>query len=190
MDINQFKAAMKLPPGQGALEWQLFLEFIEAYFKNRGVANPVVVEIGTRRNRQKAFYEQFLGAHHIGIDVSSHFAKPDILGDSKDPRTLKALKKMLNGAPINLLFIDGDHSYEGAKSDYEMYGPLVDNIIALHDISSLDHGVWKFWKELTENFKSINSKHSMRIGWATGLILLDGKEGVYKTYSHKGRYYF
>jgi hypothetical protein len=34
------------------------------------------------------------------------------------------------------LFIDGDHSYQGARFDFETYGPMVKSggIIALHDI--------------------------------------------------------
>ena len=175
MDINWFGQEMKKQPGQGTWEWQMFLEFVEAYFKNRKI-NPIVVEIGTRRNRQKEFYEHILKARHIGIDISDHFSKPDILGNSRDPKTLKTLKEMLGGQSINLLFIDGDHSYEAVKSDYEMYGPLVIDIIAFHDISFPEFKVWKLWKELTEDFVMTHSKRSIRIGWATGLILLNKEE--------------
>jgi len=190
MDLNWFGKTMEKPPGQGAWEWQTYLEFIEAYFKNRGIEKPIVVEIGTRRNRQKVFYEQLLSATHIGIDASPHFSKPDILGDSRSPETLKTLQSRLKGVPINLLFIDGDHSYEAVKSDYEMYGPLVSNIIALHDVYSPEHGVRKFWKQLTEDCTAPSSKRSMRIGWAIGLVVVEGERDVYETHLHKGRYYF
>jgi predicted O-methyltransferase YrrM len=41
--------------------------------------------------------------------------------------------------PVDLIFIDGDHSYEGVKQDFEIYAPLVrsDGLIAFHDI--LEH---------------------------------------------------
>lgn len=188
MDLCRFNELMAKPPGQGAWEWQAYLEFIEVYFKDRGIKKPIVVEIGTRRNRQKAFYEQLLNATHIGIDTSAHFSKPDILGDSRDPKTLKTLKAMLNGMPLSLLFIDGDHSYEAVKSDYETYGPLVNHIIAFHDIFSPEYGVWKFWEELTENHTTNQIKRSVKIGWATGLIILEGEEGIYEKYCHRGRY--
>jgi len=40
--------------------------------------------------------------------------------------------------PIDFLFIDGDHSYEGVKKDWELWSPLVsvEGRIALHDSRS------------------------------------------------------
>ena len=53
-----------------------------------------------------------------------------IPGSSHDPEIVKQV------GPIDFLFIDGDHSYEGVKKDFCDYGPLVraGGIIALHDI--------------------------------------------------------
>jgi hypothetical protein len=56
-----------------------------------------------------------------------------ILGDSHDPATKAKLERILEGRPIDLLFIDGDHSYQGVKQDFEMYAPLA-NLVALHDV--------------------------------------------------------
>jgi predicted O-methyltransferase YrrM len=57
-------------------------------------------------------------------------------GDSHDPDTRVALVGMLKGEPIDILFIDGDHTFAGVKSDFEMFSDLVrpGGIIALHDI--------------------------------------------------------
>lgn len=40
--------------------------------------------------------------------------------------------------PVDFVFIDGDHSYEGLRADWEGWSPLVasDGIIALHDSQS------------------------------------------------------
>jgi 2-keto-3-deoxy-L-rhamnonate aldolase RhmA len=35
------------------------------------------------------------------------------------------VKEVLGGQPLDYLFIDGDHTYEGVRKDFEMYGPLV-----------------------------------------------------------------
>jgi cephalosporin hydroxylase len=81
----------------------------------------------------------------------------DILwGESKDTKSIDWVKEQLGDQKLDLLFIDGDHSYLGAKIDYANYSPFVKEggIIALHDIKESelhkanDCNVYKFWQEL------------------------------------------
>jgi len=55
-------------------------------------------------------------------------------GNSHSEDMSRKVKK--NVGEVDFLFIDGDHSYEGVKQDFEMYKELVRNggIIAFHDI--------------------------------------------------------
>jgi hypothetical protein len=134
-------------------EWQTFLEFAEGIFCSRNVFEPIVVEIGILDGAQRRFYEMLLGASYISIDINPK-APATIKGDSGSPQVLEELKRLLNGRPIDLLFIDGLHTYQGVKTDYELYSPLVSHITAIHDIltpkntpqDSVD--VIRFWEEL------------------------------------------
>ena len=76
--------------------------------------------------------------------------------DSHAPETFNRIKQLLSGKPLDLLFIDGDHRYEGVRADFEMYSPLVaeGGLIGFHDIvpgpPSEVGGVPKFWEELKQ----------------------------------------
>jgi len=57
-------------------------------------------------------------------------------GDSHDRSTLQRLTDQLGNRPVDVLFIDGDHTLDGAMADWHMYGPLVraGGLVLLHDI--------------------------------------------------------
>lgn len=79
--------------------------------------------------------------------------------NSHDPATLGKMTRALKGKVVDVLFIDGDHCYDGVKKDYELYGPLVRSggLIAFHDIvkskwhESRNNGVPKLWDELKKS---------------------------------------
>jgi hypothetical protein len=45
--------------------------------------------------------------------------------DSQRAETLARAKKLLSGKALDLLFINGDHRYEGVKTDFATYAALV-----------------------------------------------------------------
>jgi len=151
----------KLMSNKGGLaqnypEWQMYLNICHTYLEQHKIKKPIVVELGILYNTQKQFYEQLLGAEHIGVDFSTRRSIPDIQGATADISTLSALKKRLAGRPINILFIDAAHKYRHVKLDFEMYHPLCSDIVALHDIETGREtgkpkmAVWQFWDELKE----------------------------------------
>jgi len=146
--IAEFSVPRRSLLAQDISEWRAYLEFVKSYFENRGIIKPVVVEIGIMHNAQKSFYEELMNAEHIGIDINPNCA-PDILGDSHKPQTMQELHRVLYRRKIDLLFIDGNHSYESVKQDYDLYGPLTEHIIAFHDIcATVNSDVLRFWQEL------------------------------------------
>jgi hypothetical protein len=83
----------------------------------------------------------------IGIDIQDKHMTEDIknyinlhIGTSEDYK----------GEKFDLVFIDGDHSYEGIKTDYENLGQYA-KIVMFHDVNdSTCPGVVKFWNEIKE----------------------------------------
>ncbi len=76
--------------------------------------------------------------------------------DSHEPKTVQHVQRLLRGRQVDLLFIDGDHTYDGVRQDYVSYSPLVrpGGLIAFHDIvpgvTEDVGGVPRFWQELKE----------------------------------------
>jgi predicted O-methyltransferase YrrM len=137
----------------------------------------VILEIGTANGGTLFLFSRVAaqGATIISIDLPSgrfgggypawrallykSFALPGqkmclLRADSHERDTLEQVKAILDGREIDFLFIDGDHTYEGVKEDFEMYSSLVRQvgIIAFHDIVpgpwELVGGVPQFWNEV------------------------------------------
>ena len=133
-------------------------EEFRKFFKIAQTINPKrILEIGVCHGGTLLFWQE-IGEQVIGLDylkvrypersesaLGTTGDIPDarfdlsrvqfVNGDSHAPATLEYIKELM--PEIDLLFIDGDHSYEGVKQDWEMYSPLVraGGIVGFHDIA-------------------------------------------------------
>lgn len=66
-----------------------------------------------------------------------------------------------DGKPIRLLFIDGDHSYNSTKSDFEAWSKYIETggVLAFHDVGDSWPGVTRFTEELISN----NSNYKLKL---------------------------
>ena len=113
--------------------------------------------------RDKYFRSNFKNVHMIH-------------GNSRYVSTRLQIEKILGNKKLVLLYIDGDHTYEGVKADFEFYKDLVhkNGMIVFHDINDSVHHrdigveVGKFWKEVEGTKKEFNAgKHWAGIGVLT-----------------------
>jgi GT2 family glycosyltransferase len=82
----------------------------------------------------------------------------ELQGDSHDPDFVKFVHEQVG--EVDVLFIDGDHSKEGVKRDFEAFSPLVrkGGYIIFHDIVDSEHHkrwgcyVADFWQELKKKY--------------------------------------
>jgi predicted O-methyltransferase YrrM len=83
-----------------------------------------------------------------------------IISDSRSNNTVNYIKNL--GIKFDFIFIDGDHSYEGVKNDYEKYKQFLseEGFMAFHDIvesketEEYDIFVSKLWNELLPQYKN------------------------------------
>ena len=154
-------------------------EFLGLLARASAVRPSVILEIGsaaggtaflwTRAAADDALLvlvdDAFGGARRMAL---RHFARGRqqivcIKGDSHDAATLAHVSRALRGRAVDVLFIDGDHRYEGVSADLAAYGRLVrpGGLVALHDVvpdrrqrlgeetTSDAGGVPRLWREVS-----------------------------------------
>jgi predicted O-methyltransferase YrrM len=106
--------------------------------------------------------------------------------DSHQPETVNAIAECLPEGRLDVLYLDGDHSYAGIKKDFELFSPLVKpgGIIVFHDIvpdfktrygietTSYVGGVPQFWQELKAAQGKVEElvENSTQDGYGIGIL--------------------
>jgi predicted O-methyltransferase YrrM len=166
--------AIELGAVQKRNELTRLLDFLAAYDPPK-----VVVEIGTARGgtfflwcRIAAHNATLISIDKPGGDYGAGYTEEEteqfasyatngqstefLMLDSHHDSTRNKLSSLLRNQRIDLLFLDGDHTYDGVRTDYNMYEPFVEpgGLIVFHDI--VQHSplaeenveVYKFWSNL------------------------------------------
>lgn len=141
-----------------------FVWLLELIHKNKN-KYKTVLEIGSYKGGTAMGFLE-LGCDVVCIDISPH---TDLIVNLKaydyfihkldSKHTQRISYGMLDAIAWDVLFIDGGHGYEDAKSDFENYGHLVrpGGIVAFHDINPKDqhnvYGCSVYWNEIKSNYK-------------------------------------
>jgi len=135
-----------------------------------------VVEIGTMYGGTFYTWARHLDSVEtlVSVDVPGGTTPPRFLrraapekrlefvrGDSHATATREQVSEVLNGDDVDVLFVDGDHSLEGVREDWEMYRGLLadDGVVLFHDIVSIEEDEWTdvdlFWDQLKTNHEVV-----------------------------------
>jgi cephalosporin hydroxylase len=118
-------------------------------------------------SRRRPLYESF-AIHEQRVEF--------VIGDSHAPETVARVRAVLAGRPVDVLFIDGDHSFEGVSRDFELYRELVraGGVIAFHDIvpGPVDAvgGVPEFWQAIRTNDARELVEDPSQTGYGIGVL--------------------
>lgn len=182
--------------------WQVRTEFLQM-FEHVKAQNPsVILEIGTAKGATLLGWCRMASRKVVSVDLPGGIHgggypkakrrlyrqfvadRPDVAlhliqADSHLAATRERAEQALAGDKIDVLFIDGDHTYEGVKADFELWSPLVrpGGLVIFHDILPHKHvagcEVDKLWAELKTRFATIEFVENADQGWAgIGVLIL------------------
>ncbi len=125
-------------------------------------------------NTQCVAVDSWIGDPHAGIHTDAVFTGfRKYLGKTYPNQHyiqsfFAAAEPCFADGSIDLLHIDGLHTYEAVKSDFEGYLPKMSDVgvIMFHDTNVYDRGfgVWRLWEELKLRYPAFDFGHQYGLG--------------------------
>ena len=151
----------------------------------------VIVELGTHNGVSYAAFCEAVARYGIdarcyavdtweGDEHAGHYGDQvfEALKRFHDPRYaafsellrctfLQALPQFADGS-VDLLHIDGFHTYDAVRGDFEAWRPKLSDraVVLFHDTNERrgDFGVWRLWRELQAEYPAFEFLHSHGLG--------------------------
>jgi hypothetical protein len=179
---------------QGA--WSKHVPF--AYELTKDIQPNIIVELGSHKGESYFSFCQSVKDHNLatvcyavdtwigddhagkyGDDVFTEVSKINEKNFSNFSYLIRSTfadaAKNFSNESIDLLHIDGFHTYEAVKDDFEGWIDKVapGGIVLFHDIMVRhdDFGVWKFWEEIQKKYVTFEFKY----GYGLGVLFKDPK---------------
>ena len=158
----------------------------------RNLEPGVIVELGTHQGHSffamcQALKDAGLTSKVIAVDTWTGDEHAGFYGQEVYETVLRICQKVYPGVntqlikkafdaaagdfkrnSVDLLHIDGLHTYEAVKHDFDTWFDIVkpDGIILLHDtiVNAEGFGVWKLWEELRGSFNHLDFVHAHGLG--------------------------
>jgi hypothetical protein len=105
-------------------------------------------------------------------------------------RTFDQAAQRFADRSIDLLHIDGLHTYEAVAHDFATWQPKLSDrsIVLFHDteVREWGFGVWRFWADIRTDYRSFEFNHGFGLGvLATGRSLPHGMQELLAYVSHE-----
>jgi len=182
---STYRVPEDLPPSA----WTGHLPF--AFWIVEAMAPASLVELGTHYGTSFLGFCQAIaacggGTRAFAVDTWQGDEHAGFYGDEVHDRLANLVQRKYDGfarlmrmrfdeaqpafadGSVDLLHIDGLHTYEAVRHDFETWLPKLSRrgVVLFHDtqVRERDFGVWKFWAELQARYPSFEFSHSHGLG--------------------------
>ena len=159
---------------KNTLTQQMFDEILHLSYFLEGFKPHNILEVGAKGGTFGLFSRLSTGIK-VAIDIEEDFRKfihlsttgiEDVHFLCENSQIQETFDKVKEICPqFDFIFIDGDHTYQGVKNDFNLYKKLLSprGVMVFHDIDPLHQfrgdeyaggNAWLWWKELDEGVKS------------------------------------
>lgn len=196
----KFEFTKKLPIYSSAWSGHIFF----AYDLVSNIKPKLIVELGTHKGNSLFSFAQAIKDNKLktklyGIDTWEGDKQAGYYGDCVYQEFIDIKNKyykdvdivpmrmlfddalpLFKDNSIDILHIDGLHTYEAVKHDFDNWLPKVNKkngIILFHDICEKkdDFGVYKFWDELQKKYNTLSFSHYHGLG-----VIFLGNDKIFK----------
>lgn len=148
----------------------------------RKIGAKKVLDVGTHFGGSAMAMQRGMDADGLAVTIDVTFLNNVILskipnirrvcGSSLDPEKIAEISDILDGGPIDVLYIDTFHDYPNLMANIEAYLPLNPAFIVMDDIS-INDSMKEAWRDLCARYAAVDVTDLCKRNCGFGVLVLD-----------------